>query len=310
MSEGMGHEAAREALEALALDALDASEREAVLAHVAGCDECRRELAALERTAAQLALAASPVPMPSARRDRVRGRLVARAGADRDVDGAAVAADAADAVGETLPGVVPPLRVEPSVPERVPEVVPIGSRARTRPRLAGTAWLAIAASIIAVIGFGGYLRASADRDLLRDALRTAATERASQLATNDSLRAAIGDRDRMIANLTGPDVHVMTLASTTQTPMGRMFWDQQHDAWTLVAHHVPMPKAGRTYQLWLVTPTAKISAGTFMPTQSGEVMMRATYALPSDSLAAVAVTDEPGGGSLQPTTAPLMVAAK
>lgn len=304
MSEGMSHEAAHQALEALALDALDASEREAVLAHVAGCDECRRELAALERTVAQLALAASPVAMPSARRDRLRARLVARAGAD-----SAAGAAAAGAAREVLPGVVPPLRVEPSVPERVPEVVPIGSRARPR-RLNGTAWLAIAASIIAVIGFGGYLRASADRDLLRDALRTAATERGSQLATNDSLRAAIGDRDRMIANLTGPEVHVMTLASTTQAPMGRMFWDQQHDAWTLVAHHVPMPKPGRTYQLWLVTPTAKISAGTFMPTQRGEVMMRATYALPADSLAAVAVTDEPGGGSPQPTTAPLMVAAK
>jgi anti-sigma-K factor RskA len=303
MSEGMGHEAARESLEALALDTLDASERDAVLAHVAGCDECRRELASLERTTAQLALAASSAPMPSARRDRVRARLVARAAADR-------AGGATGVAGDVLPGVVPPLRVEPSVPERAPDAVPIGASGRARPRLSGTAWLAMAASILAVIGFGGYLRASADRDLLRDALRTASAERGSQLATNDSLRAAIGDRDRMIANLTGPDVHVMTLASTNQAPMGRMFWDQQHDAWTLVAHNVPMPKPGRTYQLWLVTPTAKISAGTFMPTQSGEVMMRATYALSADSLAAVAVTDEPGGGSPQPTSAPLMVAAK
>lgn len=309
MSEGMGHEAARESLEAHALDALDASEREAVLAHVAGCDECRRELAALERTAAQLAIAASSVPMPSARRDRVRARLVARAAADRAADAGPSAAGVAS---DVLPGVLPPLRVEPSLPERMPDVAPIGAhgRARARPRMSGTAWLAMAASILAVIGFGGYLRASADRDLLRDALHTASAERGSQLSTNDSLRAAIGERDRMIANLTGPDVHVMTLASTNQAPMGRMFWDQQHDAWTLVAHNVPMPKPGRTYQLWLVTPTAKISAGTFMPTQSGEVMMRATYALPADSLAAVAVTDEPGGGSPQPTSAPLMVAAK
>jgi anti-sigma-K factor RskA len=305
MSDGMSHEAAREALEALALDALDAAERESVLAHVAGCDECRRELASLERTAAQLALAAPAAPMPAARRDRVRARLVARAAADRPAEGGV-----ADAPRDVLPRMMPPLRVEPSVPERAPDVVPSGSRARARPQLSGTAWLAVAASILAVIGFGGYLRASADRELLRDALRTATTERGAQLATNDSLRAAIGDRDRMIANLTGPDVHVMTLASTNQAPMGRMFWDQPRGAWTLVAHHVPMPKAGRTYQVWLVTPTAKISAGTFMPTQSGEVMMRATYALPADSLAAVAVTDEPGGGSPQPTTAPLMIASK
>jgi hypothetical protein len=239
--------------------------------------------------------------MPAERRDRVRARLVARAAADRP-------AGAGDVASPVLAGVVPPLRVEPSVPERPSDIVPIGTRGR--PRLSGAAWLAMAASVLAVIGIGGYLRASGDRDVLRGALRTATAERASQLVANDSLRAAIGARDRMIANLTGPDVHVMTLASTNQTPMGRMFWDQQHDAWTLVAHHIPMPKPGRTYQLWLVTPTAKISAGTFTPTQSGEVMMRATYALPADSLAAVAVTDEPGGGSPQPTTAPLMVAAK
>jgi len=47
-----------------------------------------------------------------------------------------------------------------------------------------------------------------------------------------------------------------------------------------------------------------------MPSPDGEVMMQATYALPKDSLAAVAVTDEPMGGSPQPTTAPMMVAAK
>jgi hypothetical protein len=58
-----------------------------------------------------------------------------------------------------------------------------------------------------------------------------------------------------------------------------------------------MPKSGRTYQLWLVTPTAKINAGTFMPKPDGEVMMRATYAMAGDSLAAVAVTDEPMGGN-------------
>jgi hypothetical protein len=39
-------------------------------------------------------------------------------------------------------------------------------------------------------------------------------------------------------------------------------------------------------------------------------MMQATYPMAKDSLAAVAVTDEPMGGSAQPTTAPMMVAAK
>ena len=146
---------------------------------------------------------------------------------------------------------------------------------------------------------------------MRQTLQTAAAERGARAAQLDSMRASLADKDRMIANLTGPNVAVMTLASAgPQSPTGRMFWDQARDAWTFVAHNVPMPKAGRTYQLWLVTPTAKISAGTFAPSANGEVMVRATYALPKDSLAAVAVTDEPGTGSPQPTTAPFLVASK
>ena len=95
-----------------------------------------------------------------------------------------------------------------------------------------------------------------------------------------------------------------------RAPFARMFWDTARNTWTLVAHNMPELRPGRTYQLWLVTPTAKISAGTFRPTPDGEVMMQANYALPKDSLAAVAVTDEPMGGSPQPTTQPFLVASK
>lgn len=60
---GMAHEEAREALEALALDALEASEHAAILAHVQGCAECRLELATLEADVAQLAYAVRPESM-------------------------------------------------------------------------------------------------------------------------------------------------------------------------------------------------------------------------------------------------------
>ena len=83
MSNGMAHEEAREALEALALDALSAPERAAILAHVDGCAACRHELAVLEASVAELAYAVRPVHMSDAQRDRVRGRLVQRAAAER-----------------------------------------------------------------------------------------------------------------------------------------------------------------------------------------------------------------------------------
>jgi anti-sigma-K factor RskA len=297
MSEGMTHESAREALEALALDALDASEREAVMAHVATCATCQSELAALENTANELAYAAVPLPMPPAQRDRIRARLLARAAADR-------------ASQDPLAGVTP-LRVEATRGTPPTDARPIRPSVSRRRTFGPAAWMAMAAGVVAVLGVGAFLNASRQRDALREALIAARATSGAQLAALDSLRSAVTSKDRMLANLTGPQVAVMTLASTAKAPpTGMMFWDQRHDAWTFVAHHVPMPKSGRTYQLWLVTPSAKISAGTFMPSTDGEVMMQATYAMPKDSLAAVAVTEEPGGGSPQPTSAPMMVAAK
>lgn len=280
MSNGMTHDDARDTLAALALDALDAPERALVLAHVRGCEACQRELEQLERTAAELAQAVAPVPMSPMQRDRIRARLLARAAADR-----------------------------------TPDVIPIGMapsarKARAVNRHPASRWVAIAASLLAVGSVALLARTMGERDRLRESMRVAAAERGTRAVALDSMRAAVADRDRMIANLTGPSVAVMTLASNDPTsPSGRMFWDQAHDAWVFVAHHLARPKAGRTYQLWLVTPTSKISAGTFAPGASGDAVVRATYALPKDSLAAVAVTEEPASGSAQPTTTPFLVAA-
>jgi anti-sigma-K factor RskA len=298
MSDGMTHEQARETLEALALDALDASERDAVMAHVATCAICQSELAALENTAGELAYAATPLPMPPAQRDRIRARLLARTAAD-------------SAWRDPSAAIAPPLRVEAGREPTRGDVSPLRPYTPVRRTFVPATWMAMAAGVVAILGVAALLRASRERDTLRESLASLQAARSSQLATLDSLRTTLTSRERMIANLIGPQVAVMTLTSTMPTaPTARMFWDQQHDAWTFVAHHIPMPKAGRTYQMWLVTPTAKISAGTFMPSADGEVMMQATYALPKDSLAAVAVTDEPMGGSPQPTTQPMMVASK
>ena len=88
-----------------------------------------------------------------------------------------------------------------------------------------------------------------------------------------------------------------------------MFWDKATDKWTFVAHNLAPLAAGRTYQLWLVTATAKISAGTFTVSPKGDVMLQATYALDRNALKAVAVTEEPMGGMPQPTGAMVVVGA-
>ncbi len=280
-SSGMTHEEAREALEALALDALDASERAAVLAHVTGCADCRHERAALEVHVAQLAYAVRPEPMSDVQRVRVRSRLLARAAADRSS--------------------ASPVRPDTDV-RRVPAMTP-----PTRQSM----WIALAASVVAAVSLASLFQVNREREHIAGAYAAAVGERTASRASLDSLRAAMADRDKLIANLTGPDVAVVTMASAgPKTPSARMFWDQSVNAWTFVAHNLPRPKAGRTYQLWLVTASQKISAGTFAPGANGEAVVRATYALAKDSLAAVAVTDEPETGSAQPTTVPFIVGMK
>lgn len=295
MTQLINHEEARNTLGALALDTLDMSERAAVLSHVAGCVTCRGELALLERTASELAYAVTPVSLPADRRDRIRERLMARAVVEREASTTAVSSGPARNIGAVLPG---------------RSAVPITSARSRLDGMSRSTLMALAASVVAVVSLGLLAVTLRERDSLRDALRTASALGGSSVTAVDSLRNALEDRDRLIANLTGPRVAVMTLASTSSlSPSGRMFWDQAHDAWTFVGHHLQAPAPGRTYQLWLVTRTAKISAGTFTPAGNGEAVVRATYALPQDELAAVAVTEEPATGSPQPTSAPFLVAS-
>src|SRR5689334_16108569 len=64
----MAHEDYKEMLPAHALSALDASEAQALNEHLAGCAECRQELAHWENTAAALALSTPPMePSPEVR---------------------------------------------------------------------------------------------------------------------------------------------------------------------------------------------------------------------------------------------------
>ncbi|HMA23266.1 MAG TPA: anti-sigma factor, partial [Gemmatimonadaceae bacterium] len=162
-------------------------------------------------------------------------------------------------------------------------------------------WLAAAASLLLVVSVAVVAALLRERERLRDELRTQGTSVVAGSASVDSLRSAIASRDSLIAGLTGRDVAVMTLTSSgARAPFARMFWDRATKHWTFVAHDMPALPSGRTYQLWLVTASAKISAGTFEPT-NGDAVVRSTYALPANSLKSIAVTEEPTGGVPQPT---------
>src|SRR5262249_53807668 len=68
---GMEHDTYNELTAAYALDALDDDETKAYEEHLAGCEICQDNLAALSGTMVQLAFAAPPVDPPPALRERI-----------------------------------------------------------------------------------------------------------------------------------------------------------------------------------------------------------------------------------------------
>jgi anti-sigma-K factor RskA len=280
MSDPTGHDIVREMLALDALDALSPQERAQLDRHLTTCDECRRDLAALRDATASLGASLPQRPMPAERQAAMRARLMARAIDDRA-------------------GVTPIRSTLPS--SQTQSARPSAARSSS-PTFAR--WLAAAAILLAA----GLLVHDAG---LRSAVQRLAVARHELRDSTRALAQRVADQQATIDGLTGPGVRVMDAGATNaRQPYGRMFWDQPTNRWTFVAYNLPATAAGHTYQLWLVTrDQKKVSAGTFDPQSNGSAIVRATYALAPDSLAAIAVTSEPAGGSAQPTTTPFLVGA-
>ena len=173
------------------------------------------------------------------------------------------------------------------------------SRARTRFIAPLAVGAALAASLLLML-------AQRDRNALQ--LRLTSQE-ALVRALTDSVQLVSARRDSLLLAMTGPSVRVMSLtAATARSTNAFMFWDIGRSRWTFVAHGLPPLPPGRAYQLWLVTATERISVGTLPVSVSGSAFVQATYALPAGALRAVAVTEEPAGGSPQPTSTPIIAA--
>lgn len=73
----------------------------------------------------------------------------------------------------------------------------------------------------------------------------------------------------------------------------------------LVVAKLPIPVGGRTYEVWLLRSHHATPAGLFVVGRSGTG--RVTVPGDLSGITAVAVTQEPAGGTLAPTTAPVIL---
>jgi anti-sigma-K factor RskA len=192
------------------------------------------------------------------------------------------------------PAAVPPDSLRERVLAEARRVRPIAS-----PRRGPTwSWLAAAAAVVIAVAAALQAYRAGERSSDLES-RLAATHQA--LAVSESTLAA----------LLAPDVDVVTLSATGRNPSARVFWNQRRRLFVVTAFDLPAARRGRTYQLWAIAEgKAPVSMGTFNTTEAG----RATLVIPVDSgitaLGAVklcAITEEPAGGSPQPTETPRLV---
>jgi hypothetical protein len=112
-----------------------------------------------------------------------------------------------------------------------------------------------------------------------------------------------------IVFVSSPAVKVVDLAGKepVAAARARVFWDRRRDAWQIYADNLPAAGSGKTYQLWIVTAEAKISAGTFDTAQGPEAGGTVSVPATAGDPVAFAITDEPAGGSVQPTGSILLL---
>ena len=82
-----------------------------------------------------------------------------------------------------------------------------------------------------------------------------------------------------------------------------------HMGVAITAEQMPSMPAARTLQLWFVPKTGKpMSIAIFHPDTQGQIAVIAPVNMPRNEIAALAVTEEPAGGSPQPTSNPAWMA--
>jgi Anti-sigma-K factor rskA len=204
-------------------------------------------------------------------------------------------------LGQAVPQVDPPAELRARVLSSVGSRSAAPARSPARPV---AWWLATAASLMLATGLTLYTaqlrsRIAGLETELRD---TRARADAAELRMADAQRTASGAQNA-VAILTAPDVARVDLAGqqpVSPTASARAFWSRSRGMVFNASNLPPLP-AGRTYQLWVVTAQAPISAGLLTPDTQGSVSE--VFNTPPDipQPVAMAVTIEPAGGVPAPT---------
>jgi anti-sigma-K factor RskA len=269
---------------AYALGALDPPERAALEAHLAtGCAECAKAVAEARWLVSQLAYLA-PEASTS---DMLKGRLM-----------------------QTV-------RSEAKLAR------PVSATAATTGSAGIPYWLSAGIAALLLLTF--YFAWDAHR--LKEELRAAneLNQRNEQMVASAQSESAVTQQKlaameeqmakmhRETAILTDPaSVKIMLAAQKIQAPHMVAVWHAKYGI-VLTGQKVPMPSGNRVLQLWLI-PKARggkpMPAMTVRPDANGNfVILVANPPVAGSDTKALAITEEPAGGSAAPTSTPKWVGA-
>ena len=249
--------------EEYALGVLEGAERAEIEAHLArACPKCTPGVAKARWVVVQLTLAAPDAQPPAG----LRGRIMDP--------------------------------VKPSA-EATRTLVPIEKPKASAQGAMFPAWAWIAAAALALVT--GYTI----RQMNNQNDQLAQLHKQMKLATmqNQALQNQL-DVDRMVASvMLSPDSMPLKLMPKDKNmPMVHAYL-HPHMGVAITADQMPSMPSARTLQLWFVPKAGKpMSVAIFHPDAAGQIALVAPVNMPMNEIAALAVTDEPAGGSPQPTT--------
>jgi anti-sigma-K factor RskA len=135
-----------------------------------------------------------------------------------------------------------------------------------------------------------------------------------ELAARDSslagLQQQMAHREATLNGILEPDVELYQLtASGDPEPRIQLFWNRKQHTAILHAFQLKPPPPGRAYQLWFIKDGKPIPSITFRSEDSSHALVERINVPEDRGISAAAITEEPAGGSPQPTTTPIMVGA-
>lgn len=193
------------------------------------------------------------------------------------------------------------LEAPPAAPSETLKQRLLARIAKERRRVPRRRWiegLAWAAAVVGLVASGALLLRSRGFQREIDALQ----------AELDAARVDLARRNEILKTILAPGTVTFTLSSSAEPqPSVQVFWDRSANLWVLSASNLRPAPAGRAYQLWFLQDGRAVPSVTFNSEPGGAALLRAPGPETVAGLTGAAISEEPAGGSPQPTSAPILI---